>query len=133
MRLLSITWSSTPRLPGLRPSDLGKIDCDKPGTALEGWRVSVRNAQIFFISPPGWNRDQSIRIRDACAPRTVFGPVPLADVYLEWNTESDADLQALLKGKIEYESPHGFGWRPAPINTDKPILEQIPPGQMGDA
>lgn len=134
MKLVSITWSSTPRLPGLRPSDTGRIECDKPGTALEGWRVAIRGTQMFFVSPAGWNRDQSIKSRDPQGTRTVFGPIPTGDVYLEWCAESEADVDKLLKpgSKIEHETPP-FGWRPAPITTDRPILDQIPPGQMGDA
>lgn len=134
MKLISITWSSTPRLPGLRPTDVGRVECDKPGTALEGWRAVVRGPQIFFVSPAGWNRDQSIKTRDVLGPRTVFGPIPMSDVYLEWCAESEADTATLLKpgNKIEFESPP-FGWKPAPIVSDKPILEQIPAGQMGDA
>lgn len=132
MKLISITWSSAPRLPGLRPSDTGRIECDKPSEALKGWRVSVRGTHLFIISPRGWNRDQSIRTRNESGPSTVFGPIPVSDVYLEWLAESDADVQTLLKGKLEFESPV-FGWMPAPIVSDKPILEQIPAGQMGDA
>ncbi len=134
MKLISITWGTTPRMPGLRPSDTGRIECDKPGTALDGWRVSIRGTQIFFISPAGWNRDQSVKTRDASGPRVVFGPVPTSDVYLEWHTESDAEVTALTtsKVKMEFDSPP-FGWRPTVIAADKPILEQIPAGQMGDA
>lgn len=133
MKLVSIAWSSTPRIPGLRPSEAGRIECDKPGTALEGWRVTVRGAQIFFVSPAGWSRDQNIRTRDPLGPRTVFGPIPVAEIYLEWLAESDADVATLTKGKlVDFESPP-FGWRPAPIVTDRPILDQVPPGQLGDA
>lgn len=132
MKLISITWSSTPRLPGLRPSDTGRIECDRPEGPLKDWRVAIRGAQLYFISPNGWNRDQSVKSRAPDAPRTVFGPIPANEVYLEWLTESEADVAALLKGKLEFDSPP-FGWRPAPLVTDKPFLEQIPPGQMGDA
>lgn len=132
MKLASITWGSTPRMPGLRPTDTGRIDCDNPNGPLKDWRVVIRGSQIFFVSPPGWNRDQSIKTRDPQGPRVVFGPVTTNDVYLEWVAESEQEVQALVKGKMEYESPP-FGWRPAPIVTDKPILDQIPAGQMGDA
>lgn len=132
MRLISITWGSTPRLPGLRPSDTNRIECDKPSDALKGWRVSIRGTQIYFISPPGWHRDQSVRTRDPQGPRTAFGPIPASDAYLEWVAESDADVAALLDGKMKLDSPP-FGWQPAPIAAGKPFLEPIPPGQMGDA
>ena len=132
MKLISISWSSTPRMPGLRSSDVQRIDCDKPTAALEGWRVAIRGSQIYFISPPGWIRDQSVKTRDSLGPRVVFGPIPTSEVYLEWLAETEMDVNALLKGKLEFESPP-FGWRPAPIVTDRPILDQIPPGQVGDA
>ena len=131
MKLISITWSSTPRMPGLRPTDLGKIDCDNPNGAMKDWRVSVRGSQLYFISPPGWLKDQSAK-RDPSGRPTVFGPIPVSDVYLEWIVESPEDLDKLLAGKMTFDSPP-FGWRPTPIVTDKPILDQIPPGQMGDA
>lgn len=131
MKLISITWGTTPRLPGLRASDTGRIECDNPNAPLKDWRVAVRGSQIFFTSPPGWSKDTSAK-RDPNGARTVFGPIPTSDVYLEWQADTDADVTALVKGKIEYDS-QPFGWRPAPIESDRPILSQIPPGQMGDA
>lgn len=130
MKLVSITWGTTPRLPGLRASDTGRIDCDNPNGPLKDWRVSVRGSQIFFISPRGWSKDASAK-RDLEGPTTVFGPIPASDVYLEWHV-SETEVLALVKGKIEYES-QPFGWRPAPIESDRPILSQIPAGQLGDA
>ncbi len=132
MKLISITWSTVPRLPGLRPSDTGRIECERSGTALDGWRASVRGTQLYLISPNGWNRDQSVKTRDLTAPRTVFGPIPVADVYLEWSATTEADVTALLDGKLKFDSDV-FGFRPASIESDKPILAQIPPGQLGDA
>ena len=132
MKLISITWSSTPRMPGLRPTDLGKIDCDNPNGPMKDWRAVIRGPQMFLISPTGWLKDQSAkRGTSGC---TVFGPIPVSDVYLEWHAETEAEVAAMTKpgNKIEHET-QPFGWRPTPIVSDKPILDQIPPGQMGDA
>lgn len=132
MRLVSITWGTIPRLPGLRPSDTGRILCDNPASPLKDWRVFVRGPQIFFVSPPGWSADQSARSRDPLSPRTVFGPMAASDVYLEWQAETEVEVLALLDGKMKFESPP-FGWRPAPPLNVKPFLEQITPSQVGDA
>jgi hypothetical protein len=132
MKLVSITWRNTPRVANLRQGDTVRITCDTPGSALEGWRVVIRGPHFHFISPPGWARDQSVKTRDPQAPRVVFGPVSMNDASFEWLAESDADVSTLLKGKIEFESPP-FGWKPAPIVSDRPILDQLPAGQLGDA
>jgi hypothetical protein len=128
MRLCNITFGSIPRLPGLRPVDLGKIECDKPTEALRGWRLILRGTQAFFVSPPGWVPDQSEKRRDPKGPITVY-EMARAEVLLHWQGD-DADLEAVFKTS-KYESPP-FGWHPAPVATDKPFLEQIPPSQVGD-
>ena len=132
MKLITITFGNTPRLPGLRPAETGHIECDKPSDALRGWKLVIRGQQIYFVSPPGWVRDQNQKRRDGKGPVTVHGPVPMNDVYLQWQAEDAVELEAVLKTGKPWESP-AFGWQPAPVAADKPILEQIPVGQMGDA
>lgn len=126
MKLLSITFKATPRMPGVRASDLSTIDTEKPGDALRGWRVSVRGQQVFFISPPGWVRDQNVKKRDPNGAVTVF-EIPRAEVCFEWQGAAD-ELEAFFKGG-KWESPP-FGPAPRPIDTSRPILDQA---QMGDA
>ncbi len=129
MRLATITFGTIPRLPGLRPADLGKVDCDKPGAALDGWRLILRGTQAYFVSPPGWTADQSEKHRNPKGPVTIY-EMARSEVLLHW-VGADEDLETVFKtGK--YESPP-FGWRPAPVTPDKPILAQVPPGQTGDA
>jgi len=131
MKLVNITFGSIPRLPGLRPADLGKIDCDKPGEALRGWRLVLRGQQAFFISPPGWVQDQSDKRRDSAGPVTVY-EMDRSEVLMHWHLgPGDAELETFFKRSGKWESPP-FGWRPAPVASDKPILGQIPDGQMGD-
>jgi hypothetical protein len=129
MKLINITFGSIPRLPGLRPTDLGKIDCDKPGEALKGWRLFLRGASAFFVSPPGWVADQSEKRRDPKGPRTVY-EMPRTEVLLHWHASED-ELENVFKNN-KWESPP-FGWQPTPIVTDKPLLEQVPASQVGDA
>lgn len=129
MKLTSISFGVVPRLPSLRPTDLGKIDCDKPGVALEGWRLILRGQQAFFVSPPGWGPDRSEKRRDPKGPIVVY-EIPRTEVILHWQG-SPSELDDVLKGG-KYESPP-FGWQPATVATDKPILEQVPASQMGDA
>ncbi len=129
MRLANITFGSIPRLPGLRPADLGKIDCDRPGPALMGWRLVLRGTQAFFVSPPGWVQDQSERKRDPKGPITVY-EMARAEVLLHWHGTEDGLEMIYKTGK--WESPP-FGWRPAEVEANKPILGQVPVSEMGDA
>lgn len=128
MRLIHITFGNTPRLPGLRPVDLGKIDCERPGAALTGWRLILRGTQAFFVSPPGWVADQSEKKRDPKGPIIIY-EMARAEILLHWSG-AEAELDEVFKTS-KYESPP-FGWQPAPVVTDKPFLAQIPANQVGD-
>lgn len=128
MKLASLSFNAVPRMPGMRPGDLTTIDVDKPGDALLGWKLALRGQQVFFISPPGWQRDRSAK-RDAKGPVTVF-EVPRSEITFCWTGAPD-EIDAILKGG-KYDS-EPFGWQPTPIEPDKPLLAQVPAGQMGDA
>lgn len=128
MKLLSITFRAIPRMPGIRADALSTIDCEKPHDALKGWRLSLRGQQVFFISPPGWVRDQNNRQRDPSGPVTVF-EVPRAEVCLEWKGAAD-ELEALFKGGRFESEP--FGPPAKPIDPTKPLLDQVPAHQIGD-
>lgn len=130
MKLVSISFKAIPRMPGVRPNDLVSLVCDKPNDALRDWRVAIRGQQVFFISPAGWDTDRSVRRQlDGAGPVTVF-ELPRAEVFFQWQGTAD-ELEALFKGG-KYESPP-FGWQPPTVVADKPIIEQIPLSQMGDA
>ena len=129
MKLVSITFGTIPRLPGLRPSDTAHIDCDKPPEALRDWRISIRGQQAFFISPPGWQRDLNAKVRDAKGAVTVY-EIPRAEMFLQWSGDA-AEVEGVLQA-VKFDS-EPFGGRPAPVAADKPILAQIPAGQVGDA
>ncbi len=129
MKLLSISFNAVPRMPGLRPGEVSTIDVVKPNDAIRGWRLSIRGQQVFFISPPGWQRDhEKNRNRDPHGPITVF-EVSRADVTFQWQGTPD-ELETILKSG-KYDSPEPFGGLP-PIAADKPLLAQVPPHQMGD-
>jgi hypothetical protein len=130
VKLLSISFGTTPRLPSLRPTELGRIDCLKPSEALKNWRLILRGQQAFFVSPPGWVPDLSIHRHDPNGPVTVH-ELPRAELLLQWQATDAKDLEDVFKSG-KYESPP-FGWTPAPVEADKPILAQVPAGQMGDA
>ena len=135
MKLISITWCATPRLPGLSASDIGKINCQNPGDAIRNWKLMIRGSQVYFVSPAGWSRDHSLRRAvdtTPAGPTTVYGPIPLSDIKLEWSLDDPGELDSLFKVINKYES-EPFGWKPAPVAGDKPILAQIPPAQLGDA
>lgn len=134
MKLVSISFCNTPRMPGLRPTDLGTIQIDKPGDALKDWHLVIRGSQAFFISPPGWTADHSSRRvpKDKSGLCVVHGPIALSEMYLEWRATPE-ELDTFYKNVGKYESePFGYV-PPLPVDADKPILDQVPPGQMGDA
>lgn len=129
MKLNTISFKAIPKMPGVRPGDLCTIETAKPVDALKDWRVSIRGQQVFFISPPGWVVDRSIRVRDMKGPVTIF-EIPRAECVFGWSCTPDEVEAALKSGKYDSEP---FGFAPTPVSADKPILEQIPAGQMGDA
>ncbi len=139
IKLTGVSFGVTPRVPGVRSGDLAAIDCDNPPSSLKDWRIAVRNQSVFFISPPGWLPANAGRPRD----RDPQGPsvvheVPRSEAYLQWQFEGaswDAEapvLDTYFKDVNKHTTPP-LGWKPAPIETDKPILPQIPAGQVGDA
>lgn len=131
MKLVSISFKAIPRMPGVRPGDLVNLVCDKPTDGLRDWRVAIRGQQIFFISPQGWHTDRSLRRPPSSdgGPITVF-EISRAEVFFQWEGAAD-ELEALFKGG-KFESPP-FGYEPKQVVADKPIIEQIPAAQMGDA
>lgn len=130
MKLASLSFKAIPRLPGIRPGDLVTIECDKPPEALKGWRVSIRGQQVFLISPPGWDRDRSIKVRDANGPATIF-EIPRAEVLFVWSCAAD-EVEMVLKGGKHDSEPFGPPPAPMTIDAEKSILAQIPPNEIGD-
>ncbi len=133
VKLHGISFGTTPRIPGVRPGDLAAIDCDNPSGALRDWKIIVRSQSIFIVSPPGWlpsNASQPSQRNPKGA--VVVHEVPRSEVYLEWRSDELLDMETFLKSTAKHETPP-LGWKPAPIETDKPILAQIPQGQVGDA
>lgn len=129
MKLASISFNAIPRMPGMRPGDLATIETAKPGDALLGWRISIRGQQVFLISPPGWDRDRDrSKKRNPNGPTTVF-EIPRAEVTFQWTGSAD-EVEAILKGGKYDSEPFG---PPPELASDKPLLEQIPSSQMGDA
>lgn len=131
VKLVGLTFGAAPRIAGIRSGDLIAIDVDKPTAALKDWRISIRGQTVLFISPPGWTPASATvpSKRDPKGPCVVH-EVPRAEVFLQW--ESDGDVDAIVKGIAKYDT-QPLGWMPAPVASDKPILAQIPAGQVGDA
>lgn len=131
LKLTGITFYETPRIPGLRPGALSSINCEEPHQSLIGWRVVVRGQIVAFVSPPGWsisNRDRP-HVRDPKGPMYLY-EVPRTTVCLEWLGD-EAAIDVISKGG-RFEALLGPR-TPIPVADDKPILSQIPAGQMGDA
>lgn len=130
MKLVSITFDRTPRLPGLRAGDLITLDCDNPPESLKDWRLMLRGQSVYFVSPPGWTTKRPRGQWDKNGP-TVMHEVPRATMFIRWALEG-AELPDDVMKLTKYES-QPFGWKPVVVAADKPILGQIPNGQMGDA
>lgn len=132
VKLTGFSFGITPRLPGLRQSDIVSVECDNPAPPMKDWRVIVRGQSVFFVSPPGWNNATKTtpQDRDPKGP-VVVHEVARTDVHLHWSSDEN-DAEAIAKATNKFESMP-LGWKPAPIAPDKPILSQIPAGQVGDA
>lgn len=132
MKLVSITFESAPKLPGIRPGDLCTINCDRPDGAMRGWRVMIRGAAIFFVSPAGFQTNVSPMAWDKTKPPIVH-EVPRANCYLQWSgPSSPADIDTLVKSKYDSE-PLGEPFEVVVPEAPKSILAQLDPSQMGDA
>jgi hypothetical protein len=131
LKLTKVTFEHTPRIPGLRAGSVSELDIDNPPTPLLGWSVHVRAHAIVLVSPRGWTSNENRATkRDPNGPITIH-EIPRAGSYLHWIGD-EADVEAVLKGG-KYDTPNPLGWRPAPVEADKPILSQIPASQVGDA
>lgn len=126
MKLASLSFNAVPRMPGFRPNDIMSIDTEKPNAFL-GWRVSVRGQQVFFISPPGWDRDPSKKPRPN-GPVTIF-ETSRAEVTFQWVGTAE-EVDTLLKSSKFDSEPFG---PPPEVVKAKSLLEQIPSSQIGDA
>lgn len=132
MKLVSITFASSPRLPGIRPGDMATITCDRPDGAMRGWRVSIRGASVFFISPAGFDREKSPLAWDK-SKLPIVHEIPRANCYLQWSGPStSADFDSLAKNKYDSE-PFGQPFELPVEEAPKSILAQLDPSQMGDA
>lgn len=128
LKLQALTFGTTPRLPGVRASDMVTIECDNPKEWLKDWRVIIRGATVFFVSPPGWINGRPKR--DWRGTATTVYEVPRSDVNLHWTGDPE-DIETMLKGNNKWETPP-LGWKPEP---PAPVVSEpaVPPGQMGDA
>lgn len=132
LKLCNMTFvHAPPRMPGIRAGDLTFIDCENVSGALMGWTLSIRGQTLYMISPPGWTHATANDPprRDPNGPRFVQ-QIPLNNVFFGWQGDADG-LDTLMKGG-KWDAPNPLGWRPVVIETNKPLLSQVPPGQMGD-
>lgn len=62
----------------------GLVHVDAPPGILAGWGVEVRGATMFLVSPPGWANGKPPTQWLKGGDRTIYGPIPLANVTLIW-------------------------------------------------
>ena len=124
MKLISLAFNAVPRMPGFRPGDIMAIDTAQPRAFL-GWRVSIRGQQVFFISPPGWDRDANKKTTSKAV--TIF-ETSRAEVTFQWSGSVD-EVETILKGGKYDSEPFG----PPPEAAKARLLDQVPTSQLGDA
>lgn len=127
--LVTITFTEAPRLPGVRAGDMTSIECDKPHESLKHWRIAVRGASVFFISPPGWKQGKKSHEWDANGRSTIH-EVPRTLCVFQWHGSPDA-IETLIKGK--YDSPM-FGGPIPVVDKSAPAVEpELDSKDLGDA
>ncbi len=141
MKLNSITFMQTPRIPGLRPGELNEMTLENPPEALRGWRLEIRGASVFLISPPGWTRntpckasdmaDYDARYGKSTAPSTIH-EVPRMNCFLHWAGNA-GEVEKI--GKTFLTQPLGVPeFAPAPPEQAKPnLLSALGNKDLGDA
>jgi hypothetical protein len=130
MKLVSITFETAPRIPGIRPGDMVTIKCDQPEGAMRGWSVSIRGASVFFISPPGWKQGETHSQWDK-RKNPVMHEVPRSGCYFQWDGVRD-EIDAFMKSGKYDSAPFGTPFDQPAEEPPKSILGQLDPSQMGD-
>ena len=135
MKLKTITFETSPRLPGLRAGEMITLKTDEPGDTLAGWRAIIRGPSVFFVSPPGYVTGRTRREWDPAGP-CIMHEVPRAQCYFQWEGSPD-EIATIIKAS--YETPP-FGPAPKPVADvvsagagKGSILAQLEPHQIGDA
>lgn len=124
LKLQSVSFAGQRIICGVRIEQT--IECDRPPPPLKDWRILVRGAHLVMISPPGWTPSNPAT-REEKGPRVAV-EIARSEAILKWSGD-EAELTRIVK---EYDS-QPLGWQPKPVDAEKPLLEQIPPGQVGDA
>jgi hypothetical protein len=128
-RIKLVTFDRAPtKLPGVRGGDLTTLDLDQPAAALFGWRVMLRGASFFMVSPPGWNHSNatSPMRRDDKGPATVL-EFPRSNIFIQWEATAE-ELEACMK-MTRWDGPVLGPAKP----VEETVLVPIPPNEIGDA
>ncbi len=129
LKLVSLTFDDAPRIPGVRPGAMIKIECDKPHVSLTGWRIILRGASLFFVSPRGWRPGLQPHEWNTESASAIH-EIPRMHCFLEWEGDQ-ADIDAVIaKGKYE-TPPFGSATTVAPVAKGG-ILSQLDASQLGD-
>lgn len=127
--LLTVTFTETPRLPGVRAGEMSSIELDKPHEALKHWRLAVRGASVFLISPRGWRQGKKRHEWDDNGANIVH-EIPRALCVFQWSGSPDL-IDIVAKGK--YDSPPFGGPLPDREKLAPPPEPEIDPKDLGDA
>lgn len=131
MRLREMYLRETPRIPGLRSGEVNRIECDKPGSALAGWRVIVRGPDVIFVTTPGWDPSDDKRRNAKPTDPCLSFVIPRLLVLFSFISNDPLELAQGIPSNFE-SLP--LGWRPPePVveDPDAPAAP-IPSHEMGD-
>lgn len=134
MKLKTITFDKAPKIAGVRPGELGEINCENPTVPLRGWRAVIKGAQFALVSPPGWKSSGTPREWDKQGPVTVW-EMPRSQCFLQWLADSetttpDTIMATLAKGFIS--EPFGKPFDASELEGP-PAPKPLNPAEMGDA
>lgn len=134
MKLKSITFAVAPRIPGVRPGDLGTIDCLNPTTPMRGWRVFVKGSILLLVSPLGWKSGKNPREWDRESGLYQMYEIPRANCYLQWESNDsniDATMKTLAQGFVS--DTFGKPFDASEFEQPKAAQKPVNPAELGDA
>ncbi|MGN6107242.1 MAG: hypothetical protein ACTHU0_19195 [Kofleriaceae bacterium] len=102
-KLIGITMSAAPPLPGLRAGTLTTIRIGDVHSPLSRWQFHVRGPSVLLVSPPGWQPGKDEREWEPGGARVIY-ELPRQGCNLHWSGEA-ADIGALTNYSPPGDAP----------------------------
>ena len=85
IRLVSAKFTCPP-LYGFR--NVTDAAVDKPEPYLRGWRLSIRGASVFLISPPGWSNAHASTPSEWKGSASAIYEIPRSQCHFQWSGDA---------------------------------------------